>query len=86
MSHPLLEKNPNKKPLAEHIFLVSLATGGESEAQPLTYQRNREENKQKLCLWLLHSGKKTSPLLFFRQPLGLMIPGSFAGLDSYSML
>lgn len=36
MSHPLLEKNPNKKPLAEHIFLVSLATGGESEAQPLT--------------------------------------------------
>lgn len=36
MSHPLLGKNPNKKPLAEHIFLVSVATGGESEVQPLT--------------------------------------------------
>lgn len=35
MSHPLLEKNPTNKPLAEHVLLVALSTGGESTTQHL---------------------------------------------------
>lgn len=43
---PLTGKKPqSNKPAAQHIFLVSLSMGGESEGQHLTEHSNNKENK-----------------------------------------
>lgn len=46
---PYWKKPQSNKPAAQHIFLVSLSMGGESEGQHLTEHSNNKENKWKLC-------------------------------------